>query len=736
MSRSNVFACITRILATAATAAFVLAGLTAAHAAVLTWGGQSGDTWDTSTQQWLDGGMPATWNSGTPDQAIFGVTGAGTLNVGNGISANRLTFDAAGYTLQGKPITLGGTTPTITANADATITSILSGTLGLTKSGGGTLTLTGANNYTGATTINSGVLTYSGSGGNNNGQELLVGGVSGRAVLNLNSSGTFTYGTSAGNVRVGGNAGDADTGVGAVNQTAGNVTLARDTSYLELGVGGNGGTYGAYLLAGGSLTTTSLGGIRVGYGGVGSFTQTGGTLNVGRWFAIGGSKASGNGVVTLSGGTASVHSKYRILVGDATRAKGSFNLGTQAGGSAVVTTPNSGGVVMRGDATATINLNAGTLVLGGAIQRSTGGGTSVLNLNGGTLRANSTGITLISNINGLTGGNVYNGGLVVDTQAYTATISANLLATTGNGIYTSGGVINLPTPAGEGYIGAPLVTVSGGSGTGTTAIANIDAATGKVTGVTLTSPGQGYQTGDTVSFAFTGGGATTAAATFDYQITPADLAANGSGGLTKNGSGQLTLSGNNTYTGPTTVAAGVLALSGSGSISGSTTIDVASGATLDVSGVSDNPWTLGASQTLEGNGTVYGGLTAAGHIAPGNSIGMLDVSGDLTISGTLDVEYDGDRSLIDLLAVTGNLDISGATVDFSPLNSALTGSPHIFASYGSLTGSQFNVVADLPAGYTIDYNYAGNNIALIPEPTAALLAGLGALGLLRRRRHS
>ena len=224
--------------------------------------------------------------------------------------------------------------------------------------------------------------------------------------------------------------------------------------------------------------------------------------------------------------------------------------------------------------------------------------------------------------------------------------------------------------------------------------------------------------------------------TADYSFGGAIEDGAGTTALAKTGTGTQTLTAANTYTGPTTVAAGVLALSGSGSISGSTTIDVASGATLDVSGVSDNPWTLGASQTLEGNGTVYGGLTAAGHIAPGNSIGMLDVSGDLTISGTLDVEYDGDRSLIDLLAVTGNLDISGATVDFSPLNSALTGSPHIFASYGSLTGSQFNVVADLPAGYTIDYNYAGNNIALIPEPTAALLAGLGALGLLRRRRHS
>ena len=127
-----------------------------------------------------------------------------------------------------------------------------------------------------------------------------------------------------------------------------------------------------------------------------------------------------------------------------------------------------------------------------------------------------------------------------------------------------------------------------------------------------------------------------------------------------------------------------------------------------------------------------------GHIAPGNSIGMLSVNGNLTISGTLDVEYDGGGSLIDLLAVTGNLNIGSATVDFAPLNSSLTGSPYIFATYGSLIGSQFASVVDLPGGYTIDYAYDNGttttNIALVPEPTVALLAGLGVLGLLRRRR--
>ena len=183
----------------------------------------------------------------------------------------------------------------------------------------------------------------------------------------------------------------------------------------------------------------------------------------------------------------------------------------------------------------------------------------------------------------------------------------------------------------------------------------------------------------------------------------------------------------------------MLVLSGSGSISNSSSIDVASGATLNVSGVTDGPWTLGATQTLNGNGLVDGNMTAAGHIAPGNSIGTLSVTGNMTISGTLDVEYDDSLAgqKIDLLAVSGDLDISLAAVDFADISTGpvgLSGIAYIFATYGTLTGSQFASVVDLPTGYTIDYAYSGNNIALIPEPTAALLGALGLLGLLRRRR--
>ena len=74
---------------------------------------------------------------------------------------------------------------------------------------------------------------------------------------------------------------------------------------------------------------------------------------------------------------------------------------------------------------------------------------------------------------------------------------------------------------------------------------------------------------------------------------------------------------------------------------------------------------------------------------------------------------------------------------FSSLGSPLDDPAYVFASYGSLTGSQFASVVDLPSGYQIDYAYQGNSIALIPVPepaTLALAAISGGLALALRRR--
>lgn len=147
-----------KIKTCAAFAALTIPG----SAAILTWNSPTpGGAWDTTTLSWLNGASPAAWSNATPDSAVFGATGSGTVTLAGPVTATGLSINAAGYTIAGSNLTLTGATPTITAANDATISSILDGSAGLTKAGAGTLDLTGANTYSGTTTIAAGTLKIS-----------------------------------------------------------------------------------------------------------------------------------------------------------------------------------------------------------------------------------------------------------------------------------------------------------------------------------------------------------------------------------------------------------------------------------------------------------------------------------------------------------------------------------------------------------------------------------------------
>jgi len=191
--------------------------------------------------------------------------------------------------------------------------------------------------------------------------------------------------------------------------------------------------------------------------------------------------------------------------------------------------------------------------------------------------------------------------------------------------------------------------------------------------------------------------------------------------LNKTGEGLVTLTAANTYTGDTTVSAGTLRLDGS--------------VTSNVS--------VAAAGKLMGGGTVTGGLASAtgGVVAPGASIGTITVTGNATLGGTLDVEFDDLEETIDMLAVSGTLDIDAATVDFADLNGGsqeLELPYYVFASYGTLGGTgTFANVVNLPTGYQIDYSYGENNnqIALVvPEPSTILLIVAGLTLVVWKRR--
>ncbi|MDB6069123.1 MAG: hypothetical protein JWL81_294, partial [Verrucomicrobiales bacterium] len=386
--------------------------------------------------------------------------------------------------------------------------------------------------------------------------------------------------------------------------------------YLEIGGGiaTVNGSYGAYQLTGGFLNTGgggSASGMRIGNEGWGVFVQTGGVLNCMRWVAIGGfGGAKGEGVASFLGGEANVTPGFRFLLADRPGSTATMNLGSLAGGSAIVTTLNSTGLSVgnAGDATrAVLNLNPGTLVLGGPIHQAAGSLETAVNFNGATLRAGADAISLLSP--SVAAGTIYNGGLTVDTSGLTASMDTSLTAAEGSGIYPAGGGFTLPA-GGAGYLGAPLVSVStNGSGSGATAIAEVE--NGSVTRVVMTSPGRNFLAGESVEFIFSGGGATAPITSHTHILTIADLKTNTTGGLVKIGGGKLSVTGTLSYFGDTRIEEGTLAAEGP--MEG-TTLRVLPGAQLEGSLNTGSP------------------VIVEGTLAPGSGIGQATTQSSITFA--------------------------------------------------------------------------------------------------------
>ncbi len=270
----------------------------------------------------------------------------------------------------GGNVTLGaGTLTTGGNNGTTTYTGILSGTGGLTKQGTGIFTLSGANTYTGATTINAGTLTL---GAANRIADTSALTVAGGATFNLNNF-AETIGSLAG---------------------AGTVTLG--TGILTAGGDNSSTTYSGVMSGTGGLTKAGAGIFTLS----GANTYTGATtINAGTLQVAGGAAIADTSAVTL----ANVAGATLDLNGT------NETIGSLAGGGAL------GG---------NVTLGVGTLTAGGNNAATTYSG--VLSGTGGLTKA-GTGIFTLSGANTYTGATTINAGTltlgaanrIADTSALT-----------------------------------------------------------------------------------------------------------------------------------------------------------------------------------------------------------------------------------------------------------------------------------------------------------------------------
>jgi autotransporter-associated beta strand protein len=530
------------------------------------------------------------------------------------------------------------------------------GTVAVIKVGGGTLTLTGANSYSGDTTVNGGTLAITGSGSIastgvtvNSGAVLSIdgGALSSVAGLTLNGTGNLTL------------VGSASIGSLASASGTSTVTLGANT----LTIGGNG------------ANTTFAGAIS----GLGGLTKEGiGTLTLSGANSYSGATLVDEGTLTISNGTA---------------------LGTTAAGTTVAdgaTLALTGGI-STGEA---ITLNGTGVSNGGALRNVSGSNTlagaitvasaSRINSDTGLLTISGTidGINTSLTVGGA--GNTTISGIVDLGSGGLTKDGIGTLTLTGANLYTGATVVTNGTLAitGPGAILSEVITVSG-TGTLTTdggALAAGADVTLSDTGVFNITNGESYdsltQTGGTIngsgvhtlSGAFTQEGGTTGGTvtinagsfTQDGGTIASGTVVSSAGAKTLEGG---TIAGTLTGTGLTTVETGTTNLSGA--ITGGV-VTIVTGGVLNLTGnstVTDlrfagGELTASADATLTGTAVGVRGAGQSGTISAANGV-------TLTLANTVFTRgIGGDGNTTTTFGSAGN----GGTVAIATTNAGSVGS--------------------------------------------------------------
>ena len=761
-----------RILSAVATAAVLAPSVLQAT----DWTSIANGNWQTSGS-WSPGGVPdlgPAGHTGTINHAITWVAtddtyiaGGNTLTVNTGGSFNRTgsnnNWIQIGNTSAGGNLVLdggtfnGGNAATIVigqgdgANATGTVNiksgSLIAGTASGTSGSqyqmsNGNISVgmaKGSNAGTGVIHVGDGT----GAAGTailnlqTNNKELVLGtrspwnstSASGTGTVTIKSDGILQGGTA--DIRVG-RQGSANTS--SLTIESGGTANVRGA----LHVGQDSGSKGNLTLSGGTLTQTGSGGMWFGEnsGSTGSLTMTGGSLTTQQFISIG---ESGTGSAALSGASTVAFSNT-MAVGANNGSSGTMTLSDTASVSSADNTFINIG--RNGGSTGSVTLNGSSSI---ALSHASAS-LSVGNSGNGTLTVNNSATVSVGSFidvgrNSSSSGTIHqNGGTV----------------TTGSVTFKSTGSNNAVYNLNGGTLAMNSFDVAGGSSTGRDL--NLNGGTLKARSSTTSF----LNASSGMDVNVKNGGATVDTNGNNITIA-ASLKQDGTGGLTKSGAGTLTLGGTNTYSGITTITSGTLALSSTGTIANTSTIDIRSGATFDTSAKSGG-FTVGATQTLMGPGTVIGNTTIAGILSPGSSPGTMSFSNTLGLNGNAIMEIDGTagaglgmgHDLVSLtgLGAAGVLTYGGTlTLDLGAMFGAGSYSWNLF-DFASESGTFATIaLTDQYSGNLLDLNADGIweltsdentwqfnestgvlGLDVVPEPSAALLGGLGILVLLRRRR--
>jgi autotransporter-associated beta strand protein len=548
----------------------------------------------------------------------------------------------------------------------------ISGAGGMTKASAGTLTLSGGNSYTGTTTISGGTLQL-GNGGTTG---ALTGttGILNNGNLTVNRSNAFTQAINLN--------GQAITGSGSFTQAgSGTTTLSSANTYTGATAVDN----GTLVVGGGSLANTA---ITVNNSGSAFAVRPGsGTINLGKTDA-----GTAGATLTLASGTS-----FSMMDGDT----GTANLQQQVSFA-------SSGLTLSGGASLNFDVGATLADKLAVTKGATVSGTNSINVMGLGSMAGS--YDLVTAASGLDGGTYTFGGsgtssqtLAMGTNAYALTLGISATAVTLSVASTTSisGVTWTGQTNGNGAgnsIWDNAFSTNWAANTTASAVGNGTAVT---FGDTNAANGDAAITNSTVTVAPSGVSPTSANfnnSAVNYTVGGGSIG--GTGTLTKTGTATVTLTGANTYTGATLVSAGTLLVNGS---LGNTAV------------------TVDPLATIGGIGAIGGDLSIAGN----SLFEVVDINDPLAVSGT--INFGSGFGIANLLGIDwDSLDLNIPYTLISTIQTFGTGD---IANFGLA-----NAVNVGTTGRQAYFASGSLNVFVIPEPSAALLGGLGLIALVRRRR--